>query len=250
MGVEIHDTAIIGKNVELGENVSIGPYTIIYDNVVIGDNTKIEAHCEIGYPTPLAKENRLIIGKNSLIRSKTIIYTGSVIGEKLVTGHRVTIRENSKIGKWVQLGTLVDVQGDCEIGDYVRTNSNIFIGKYTIIKNFVWIFPFVVFTNDPHPPSDYWVGAVVEDYAAIGAGSIILPGVKIGKDSLVGAGSIVTKDVPEGKVVIGSPARVVGSVENIKHRETGEPVYPWRRRLHRGYPEEIVKKWKEEFRNE
>jgi maltose O-acetyltransferase len=42
----------------------------------------------------------------------------------------------------------------------------------------------------------------------IGAGAIILPGVKIGDDALVGAGSVVTRDVPEGVTVFGNPARM------------------------------------------
>ena len=43
----------------------------------------------------------------------------------------------------------------------------------------------------------------------IGAGAIILPGVTVGRDSIVGAGSVVTRDVPAGAVAVGNPARVV-----------------------------------------
>lgn len=50
---------------------------------------------------------------------------------------------------------------------------------------------------------------VIEDDVWIGARSIILPGVRIGRGSVVGAGSVVTKDVPECCVVAGNPARVV-----------------------------------------
>lgn len=49
----------------------------------------------------------------------------------------------------------------------------------------------------------------IEDGAWIGAGAIILPGVTIGIQSIVGAGSVVTRDVPDGCVVAGNPARVI-----------------------------------------
>ena len=49
----------------------------------------------------------------------------------------------------------------------------------------------------------------IEDNVFIGAGSIILPGVKIGKNSIIGAGSIVTKDVPANSLAAGCPAKVI-----------------------------------------
>jgi acetyltransferase-like isoleucine patch superfamily enzyme len=50
---------------------------------------------------------------------------------------------------------------------------------------------------------------IIEDGVFIGIGSIILPGVKIGKNSVVGAGSVVTKDVPPYTIVAGNPATVI-----------------------------------------
>ena len=51
--------------------------------------------------------------------------------------------------------------------------------------------------------------------AKIGANATILPGVKVGENALVGAGSVVVKDVPEGKVVAGNPARVIRDISEI-----------------------------------
>lgn len=53
---------------------------------------------------------------------------------------------------------------------------------------------------------------IIEDNAFIGARSIILKGVKIGKNSIVGAGSIVTKSVPENEIWAGNPARFVRKI--------------------------------------
>lgn len=56
--------------------------------------------------------------------------------------------------------------------------------------------------------------------AWIGAGVIILPGVTIGNGAIVGAGSVVTKDVPPYKIVLGTPARMIGDV-NVPESERG-----------------------------
>jgi acetyltransferase-like isoleucine patch superfamily enzyme len=50
---------------------------------------------------------------------------------------------------------------------------------------------------------------IVEDDSDLGVGSIVLPGVKIGRGVVVGAGAVVTKDVPDYAVVVGSPAKII-----------------------------------------
>jgi maltose O-acetyltransferase len=54
--------------------------------------------------------------------------------------------------------------------------------------------------------------------AFIGAGAIILPGSRIGDNSIVGAGAVVSGDVPPGSVVVGNPARIIGDVESTAKR--------------------------------
>ncbi|WP_426190338.1 N-acetyltransferase [Massilia sp. DWR3-1-1] len=246
--MNIHATAIVSANAVIGDNVEIGPFTIIHDDVRIGDNTTIGSHCEIGLPTALAKNPTLTIGANSTIRSHSILYAGSTFGERLTTGHRVTIREGTQAGINFQLGTLSDIQGDCVIGDYVRTHSNVHIGKHSVVGNFVWIFPYVVLTNDPHPPSDVSVGCTIGDYAAIATMSVILPGVLVGEHSLVAAGSVVGKTVEPHTVVGGAPAKFLCATTVIKLKDgTERPAYPWPTHFHRSYPEAIVAKWRDEF---
>jgi acetyltransferase-like isoleucine patch superfamily enzyme len=246
--VMIHCTAIISPEALIGKNVSIGAFTIIHDEVVIGDGTQIESHCEIGLPSPLADDAKLIIGESSLIRSHSIFYQGSVFGEKLVTGHRVTVREKTKAGKNLQIGTLGDIQGHCSIGDYVRFHSNVHIGQRSHIGSYIWLFPYVVLTNDPHPPSDVMMGVTIENFAAIGTMSVVLPGVTIKQGALVGAHSSVNRDVEADTVVAGSPARFVCETKKIRRRDgSNDSAYPWRRHFHRGYPKEIVAEWINEF---
>jgi acetyltransferase-like isoleucine patch superfamily enzyme len=245
----IHPTAIVNAKAKIGQNVSIGPFTIVHENVIIGGGTTIEGHCEIGYPTPLAENKPLVIGENSLIRSYSIFYEGSVFGGGLVTGHRVTVREKVKAGTHLQIGTLGDFQGDCLIGDHVRTQSQVYISKHSTIGNFVWIYMSVVLTNDPHPPSTYTAGVTIEDYAVIATRSVVLPGVTIGEHSLVAAHSLVTHDVPEHTVVGGSPAKELCEMSKIKLKDgSGRNAYPWPLHFHRGYPEDIVQEWTLKYR--
>lgn len=61
-----------------------------------------------------------------------------------------------------------------------------------------------------------WVAPVhLKRYCYIGYGAIVLPGVTVGERAVVGAGSVVTSDVPDGAVVAGAPARVVGEVSRL-----------------------------------
>ena len=60
---------------------------------------------------------------------------------------------------------------------------------------------------------------VIEDGAHIGIGSIIMPGVTIGKGAVIGAGSVVTKDIPPYCVAVGVPAKVIRSIEEKKHED-------------------------------
>ena len=248
MDIDIHPTAIVSDKASIGTGAKIGPWTIIYDNVILGENVTIGANCEIGVSTEFANGKALKIGSNSNIRSGSVFYEGSDFGDGLVTGHKVTVRERTIAGKNLQIGTLSDIQGHVTIGDYVRTHSNVHIGQGTTIGNFVWVFPYVVFTNDPHPPSETHIGCTIGDYAAIATMSVILPGVNVGEHVLVAAHSCVTKDVQAHTVVGGAPAKFLCETQKIKLRGNANvSAYPWPKHFHRGYPREIIDQWKAEF---
>ena len=245
----IHPTAIIHEGSSLANNVAIGPYSIIHKNVIIEDGSVIGSHCEIGHPANnFSGGAPLSIGKNSLIRSHCVFYEGSTFGGNLVTGHGVTVREKTLAGCNLQIGTLSDIQGNCEIGDFVKFHSNVHIGQYSKIKDYVWIFPYVVLTNDPHPPSNVMMGVTVENYVAIATMSTVLPGVTIKEGALVGAHSSVSRDVEANTVVAGSPAKYICDTDKIKLKDgSNNSAYPWRRHFHRGYMPETVAQWISEF---
>lgn len=233
--IEIGHNCTIDDNVTIGEDSYIDSNSIIRSGVVIGKNAFIGSNCIVGeYLMDFCKDRKqhdhpLIIGDKALIRSGSIIYGGSRIGNNFQTGHQITIREKTIIGDNVSIGTLSDIQGNCKIGNYVRLHSNVHIGQLSTIDDFVWVFPYVVLTNDPTPPSERFVGVHVHPFAIIATGAIIMPGLEIGQDSLIGAGAIVTKSVEPYSVSVGNPAKRISDVRTIKNKITGEPVYPWRK---------------------
>ena len=240
----IHPTAIISPTASIGENVEIGPFTVIHDHVQIGSGTRIDGFCELGYPTRLADGLPLIIGRESVIRSHSVFYQGSTFGDGLVTGHQVTVREKTVAGKGFQIGTLGDIQGTCEIGHYVKTQSSVTIGQHSKIGNFVWMFPGVLLTNDPNPPSNDMQGVTLEDYVVVAVKATLLPGVCIGKGCFITAHSLVGQDMPEDSLVSGSPAKRLCKASDMRLKnDVRVRAYPWRKRFVRGYPESVVEKW-------
>ena len=111
------------------------------------------------------------IGKNAVIMMGAVINIGAVVGEGSMVDMNAVIGARGILGKNVHLGACSVIAGVLE------------------------------------PPSASPV--IVEDDVLIGANSVILEGVKVGKGAVVAAGSVVTKDVPEGVVVAGSPARII-----------------------------------------
>jgi acetyltransferase-like isoleucine patch superfamily enzyme len=195
---------------------------IIYLNVETGNNTVIDAPCIIGKPPGECAdgEKLLKIGANAHIRPFTTIYAGSVIGDNFRTGQGVSIREDNIIGNHVSVGTNSVLEFGNRIGDYSRIHSSCFMEMVTIGR-YVFVGPNVVFTDDPHPMGcphykECKGGAIVEDFARIGANSTILPGVRIGRNSLIGAGSVVVRDIPPGSVAVGNPARVIKTIDELK----------------------------------
>lgn len=239
---KIAEGVVIGENVVIDENVFIDSGCIIRNHVHIGANSRIGAMCILGeylqdfYQDLEPGIHPLQIGKNALIRSGSILYGDSCIRDFFQTGHRVTIREHSEIGHHVRVGTLSDIQGYCKIGNYVNMHSNVHISQASIIHDYVWLFPYVVLTNDPCPPSTECKGVEIQSFAVVATHTVVLPGVQIGQDALIGAGSVVTKEVPEESVAFGNPAKLHGSVRDLKNPATKEKAYPWRNHFHRGMP--------------
>ena len=241
----------VSPTAKIADSARIGDGSTIYDNVVIDEGVVIGNDCVIGEPQSSFYENAdyvnpvTRIGRDSLIRSHSIIYSDVSVGAGFSCGHRVTIREGSQIGNHCRIGTLCDLQGQLELHDHVWLRSNVHIGQGTLIESFVFVYPYVVFTNDPLPPSNDLIGCRIRKYAQVGTGAVLMPGVEVGQHSLVGGSAVVTKDVAEYSCVVGNPAKHVKDVRDMK-LEDGSPAYPWPYRFDRGMPWEGLgfEEWK------
>jgi len=103
----------------------------------------------------------------------------------------------------------------------LKIGKNVFIGvncvlditKGIIIKDNVQIAPnAMIFTHDSSKDRKNPIerGVIIEEGAYIGAGAIILHGVRVGKNAIVGAGAVVTRDVNDNTIVGGVPAKIIG----------------------------------------
>ena len=223
----------------IGKNCNISKTAMINENVVIEENVTIGDFCVIGFNPKNELNKKLIIRKNSIINSHSVIYIGSEIGLNNIIGHNVLIREETFLGKNVQVGSYSDLEGYCSIDDYSKLHSCVHVGQHSKIMSYVYIFPYVVLTNDPIPPSDIRQGVVLEPFSIICTRATILPGIKVGFSSFIGANSLVNKNVDPELIGSGNPFRIKGNISNIKIPKTNKSAYPWVGRFQKDYPQDI-----------
>tara|TARA_R110000796_G_scaffold77799_6_gene173836 strand:- start:12778 stop:13680 length:903 start_codon:yes stop_codon:yes gene_type:complete len=185
----IHPTAILGKNVSIGANVVIEEYCEIGANTVIDHNTVIKEYTLIG-------EN-VIIGSNNTIGGAGYGYEKNEEGQfefiphlgNVVIKDFVEIGNNTCIDRAV-LGSTI-LEKNVKIDNLVHIAHGVFVG-----------FNSMVIAN-----------SMIAGSVKIGADAWIAPSASvlnqktIGDNALIGMGAVVLKDVPEGKIFIGNPAR-------------------------------------------
>jgi len=219
----IDSTASIGNNVVIGDGVQLGRNVVIKDNVVIKKNAMIEDNATIGYDH-LTKKKKIyeeyptIIGENALIRTNTVIYKTCKIGKNTWVNHNTILRENTEVGHDSTIGNLVMCEGYTKIGNQVAIHSQSGLGGNMIIEDKVFIATNVVTANGRRPtylrnmPAIKDKGPIIRYGARIGISVILLPEIEIGREALVASGALVTRDVPPFSIVMGFPAKVVGTV--------------------------------------
>ncbi len=149
--------------------------------------------------------------KVSVLRSRSVVYQGRGLhigrNVRLWAPDRITIGDNVYIGKDV------DIECNCQIGDYVLIANRVaFVGRHDHDFRAVG-FPvrFAPWVGSARLPSRWRrESVVVEPDVWIGYGAIVLTGVRIGRGAIVAAGSVVTRDVAPYSIVAGMPARTVG----------------------------------------
>lgn len=188
-GARIHPSIYIGPNSYIGK-CEIGENTVIYGNVHIYSGA--------------------VIGRN------VVIHAGAVIGAEGMGFHR---NKQGELEKFPQIGGVIIIEDDVEIGSNVsimrRAMGDTVIGQGTKIGHLCSIGHGV--TIGKHclivTGSVLGGGSRIGDYSQVSLCACIRNGVKIGKNVVVGMGAVVTKDVGDGKVVFGVPAKEQGGTQ-------------------------------------
>jgi UDP-2-acetamido-3-amino-2,3-dideoxy-glucuronate N-acetyltransferase len=133
------------------------------------------------------------------------------IGEGTVIWQFCVVLKNARIGKHCNINCQVFIENDVSIGDNVTIKPGVQIWDGITLEDNVMIGPNATFTNDRYPKSKNagfkLERTVVKRGATIGANATILPGIIIGENAMIAAGSVVTKNVPDGEIWIGNPAK-------------------------------------------
>jgi len=167
------------------------------------------------------------------------VAAGAVIGRGTSIWNQAQVREGARIGADCVIGKNAYVDVGVVIGDRVKVQNNVSLYHGVTVEDGVFIGPHVCFTNDKVPRAINrdgtakseagWVVSetLVRSGAALGANSTILPGVRIGRWAMVGSGSVVTRDVADYELVVGNPARRIGSAcpcgEPLRDAADGTP---------------------------
>lgn len=134
------------------------------------------------------------------------------------------VREDAVLGEQCIVGKGAYIDAGVQIGHRVKIQNHVSIYHGVTLEDGVFVGPHVCFTNDRLPRAINPDGTLKSDAdwvvvptlvcsgAALGAASVIVAGVTIGRWALVGAGAVVTHDVPAHGLVMGNPARLVGYV--------------------------------------
>jgi acetyltransferase-like isoleucine patch superfamily enzyme len=137
----------------------------------------------------------------------------SKIGEGTYIWQFAVILTDAEIGSNCNINCHCFIENDVIIGDNVTVKSGVYLWDGLRIGHSVFIGPNATFINDKKPRSkqypDKFMETVIEDGASIGAGSIIMGGIKIGENAMIGAGSLVTKNVPANQLWYGNPAKFI-----------------------------------------
>jgi len=175
----IHKTAIIEDGAKLGDNITIGAFTIIGKDVTIGDGTTISSHTLI--------EGITTIGKNNKIFSHAVIGTVpqdlKFNGERveLIIGDNNTIREHTLINPGTKGGGSITKIGDgCLLMGHVHIGHDCIIGDNIVIANSCAIAGHVE----------------IDSNVVVGGMSAIHQFCKIGEGAMIGGGSILVQDIP------------------------------------------------------
>ena len=192
---EIARTAVIDPSVKLGKNVSIGENVVIEKGCIIGDDTTIGHNTVIKSRTQIG--NHVQIGASNVIGGVGFGYEKDENGDYEVIPHvgNVLIEDGVEIGNCTcvdrgVLGSTI-LRENCKIDNLVHIAHGVVVGRNALVIALALV-----------------AGSVeIGENAWIAPSSAIMQKVKIGKNATVGMGAVVLRNVGEGEVWVGNPAK-------------------------------------------
>lgn len=226
----VHPRALVDDRAGFYGRVVVDAFAVVEAHAALYGGVRVQAHAVVGRVPVRGLTDRdpgspqvASIGPDTVIGCGAVVYAGAVIGAKCLIGDGASVREGCLIGEGVLLGRHVTVNYEATIGAGTRVMDGAHVTGRAVIGQHCFIGPLVVMANDPDPLRPYVPerirGPHIGDNVLIGAGAVILPGVRIGDRARIGAGAIVARDVPDGATVLSPPARAVPSVGS--HVELG-----------------------------
>jgi UDP-3-O-[3-hydroxymyristoyl] glucosamine N-acyltransferase len=208
----IHHTAILGRGVRLGVDVSVGPYVVLGDGAALDDRVTVDAHCVVGAGVALGTDSHLYPG--------VTLYPGTTVGKR-VTLHSGVRLGSDGFGYVYADGAHQKIPhvGRCIIGDDVEIGANTTIDRGSVDDTVIGAGTKI--DNLVHLGHNVRVGrlclimaqvgvagsSTIED-GAILAGQVGVGGhMTVGRGARVGGQGGVTADVPAGATYSGYPAR-------------------------------------------
>lgn len=154
-------------------------------------------------PTTIFNENYISIGADTLIGPGVALSAGMVPGQVCITSPVVSIGDRCLIGR----GSGIVGHLSVTIGNDVWTGHHVYITDQN--HGYEDVGRPISAQTQPERP------VVIGDGSWLGHGTVVLPGVTIGRHVVVGANSVVTGDIPDFSVAVGSPARVIRRYDEV-----------------------------------
>jgi UDP-N-acetylglucosamine acyltransferase len=208
---------MIAKTAKIGDDVTIGPYTIISDDVTIGDKTVIGPHAVIEPYVEIGPECQIFQFASVGAVPQSLKFKGEVswtkIGRQCIIREFVTInRGTEEGGGWTKIGD------GCLLMAYVHIAHDCMLGRN------------VVMANNATLAGHIEIG----DFATVGGLTAVHQFVRIGDNAFVGGKSVVVKDVPPFVLASGDRATLHGlNTVGLKRR---------------GFTQETLKQLKKTYR--
>ena len=200
-----HSTAIVDPNVKIGDNVTIGPFSIIEAGVFIGDRTTVGNNVTISSGTHIGKDCKIFHSASIGAIPQDLKYNNEET--LLYIGDRTVIREFVSLNKGTSALGKTEIGSDCLLMASVHVAHDCVIGNNVIMSNLT--------TLGGHVNIDDWV--------ILSGGVLVHQFCNISKHAFIGAGALVTQDVPPFILAAGSPVEYSG-INSVGLKRRGSSI--------------------------